>query len=277
MTDSNIQPALQRALLRLLKPLIKLLLRHGVPYAAFAQLSKQTYVDVARRDFALPGRKPTDSRVATITGLTRKEVARIRAIPTLATEPGLPERFHRAARVVYGWVHDKTYADATGKSSVLTLDGTFPNFTSLVKKYSGDMPPRAVLDELTHVGVVEILADGHLKLTAPAYIPNASESEKLRILGQDVAGLIRTIDHNIHGGQVPRFFQRKVYYDNLPTEALPALRILLNERGQALLEFIDQWMAAHDRDVNPKVTGTGRRAAGIGLYYFEDDGKVEEK
>jgi hypothetical protein len=77
--------------------------------------------------------------------------------------------------------------------------------------------------------------------------------------------------------QVPRFFQRKVYYDNLPTEALPELQILLNERGQALLEFIDQWMAAHDRDINPKVTGTGRRAAGIGLYYFEDDGKVEEK
>lgn len=277
MTESSIQPALHRALLRLLKPLIKLLLRHGIPFAAFAELSKRTYVDIARRDFALPGRKPTDSRVATITGLTRKEVARIRAIPSVGVEPGFLERFHRAARVVYGWVHDKTYADSSGKSSVLTLDGAHPNFTSLVKKYSGDMPPRAVLDELTHVGVVEMLTDGRLRLTAPAYIPNASESEKLRILGQDVAGLIRTIDSNIHEAHVPRFFQRKVYYDNLPMEALPELQILLNERGQALLEFIDQWMAAHDRDVNPKVTGTGRRAAGIGLYYFEDDGKVEEK
>lgn len=279
MNDSathNAHSPLSRALLRLLKPLVKLLLRHGVPFAAFAELAKRAYVDVAGRDFALPGRKQTDSRIATITGLTRKEVARLKAMPATNADPALLERYHRAGRVVYGWVHDAAYSSPTGEAAALNFDGEAPSFTTLAKRYSGDMPPRAILDELLHVGVVELRADGKLCLTARAYIPHASEAEKLRILGQDAAGLLRTIDRNIHEDALPRFFQRKVYYDNLPAEALPVLQALLNDRGQDLLEFIDQWMAAHDRDVNPQVTGTGRKAAGIGLYYFEDDGKIEE-
>mgnify|MGYP001823393977 FL=1 len=38
-----------------------------------------------------------------------------------------------------------------------------------------------------------------------------------------------------------------------------------------MLEFLDQWMAEHDRDVNPKAEGTGKKAAGIGVYYFEEE------
>ena len=38
-----------------------------------------------------------------------------------------------------------------------------------------------------------------------------------------------------------------------------------------MLEKFDQWMAAHDRDINPDVKGSGRKAAGIGIYYFEED------
>lgn len=274
--NHNAHSALSRALFRLLKPLVKLLLRHGVPYAAFAELAKRAYVDVARHEFALPGRKQTDSRIATITGLTRKDVARLKAMPAVSSDPALLERYHRAGRVVYGWVHDAAFASPAGGAAALSFDGEAPSFAALAKSYSGDMPPRAILDELLRVGVVELREDGKVHLTTRAYIPHASETEKLRILGQDAAGLLSTIDRNIHEGSLPRFFQRKVYYDNLPAEALPILQALLNDRGQALLEFIDQWMAAHDRDVNPHVTGTGRKAAGVGLYYFEDDGKIEE-
>ena len=118
---------------------------------------------------------------------------------------------------------------------------------------------------------VEKTDAGKYRLLERAYIPKAGEAEKLALLGRDVAGLIATMDANIHGLNENPYFQRKVFYDNMPQEALPKLRALLADRGQQLLEFLDQWMASHDRDVNPNVEGTGKKAAGIGVYYFEEE------
>jgi len=62
-----------------------------------------------------------------------------------------------------------------------------------------------------------------------------------------------------------------VCYDNLPSETLPDLRIMARDRAQALLEQLDRWMSERDRDFSPEVPGTGRKRAGVGIYYFEGD------
>lgn len=276
MTTDTRQKALFTAIFKLLKPLARLLLRNGVPYGVFTDIAKRAYVNVAMNEFGVDGRKQTDSRVATITGLTRKDVRKIKELGDDPRDEATIEKYNRAARVVYGWVHDPFYADTAGQSAVLPFDGNGPTFSGLVRAHSGDMPARAILDELLRVGVVERLADGRLRLLSRAYIPKSGETEKLRILGTDVAGLVATIDRNIHLKELEPFFQRKVFYDNLPHEAIPKLRAMLAERGQSLLEGMDQWMSQQDRDVNPKAGGTGRKAAGIGVYYFEDN-EFEEK
>jgi len=270
MSTSKSQQALYTAVFKLLRPLARALLRNGVPYAAFADLAKRAFVDVAMNEFEVPGKKQTVSRASTITGLSRKEVKRLMDIKD-EDDRDMVTRYNRAARVVYGWVHDTTYSAADGEAAELEFENGNPSFSSLVKTYSGDVPPRAILDELLKVGVVEKNSDGKIKLLARAYIPQHGTLEKLALLGRDVAGLISTMDENIHGVNETPKFQRKVFYDNLPQEALPKLQALLADKGQGLLEFLDQWMASNDRDANPEVTGTGRAAAGIGIYYFEED------
>ena len=76
--DSKATQTLSISVQKLLKPLFRLLLRYGIPYQAFAELAKQSYVAVAEEDFTLQGRKQTQSRIALLTGLTRKEVNRIK-------------------------------------------------------------------------------------------------------------------------------------------------------------------------------------------------------
>ena len=72
MADHNpIQAALNSAVLRLLRPLCRLLLRHNVPVAAFEELAKPVYVEVSLDDFGLPARKSPTSRASIRTGLTR--------------------------------------------------------------------------------------------------------------------------------------------------------------------------------------------------------------
>jgi Family of unknown function (DUF6502) len=272
---AQVTKALSAAITTLLRPLVRLLLRNHVPYRTFADLAKRVYVDVATEEFGIPGRKQSKSRVSVITGLSRKEVLRLKRLPA-PSDLGAVELYNRAARVIAGWVRDRRFGDESGQPTDLPFEGETVCFRELVKTYSGDAPARAVLDELVRVGVVERTPDGRIQLLERSFIPKTGEIDKIGILGVDAADLIGTIDHNILRPETP-FFQRKVSYDNLPSEALPELKKLAGEQAQTLLEHLDRWMSERDRDVNPLVPGTGRVRAGIGIYYFQEDHRGENE
>lgn len=264
---SRTQEVLGAAVLRILRPLVRVLLRHGVPFAAFAELAKRAYVDVASSDFRMGARKQSVSRVAVLTGLTRKEVRRIAEEPAPSAGEET-ERYNRAARVISGWATDPRYRDSDGQPRQLKLD---PEFSELVRRFSGDMPTRAVLDELLRVGAVTQENDGQLQLRVRTYVPEGRNADVLEILGTDVAALTAAIDHNMTCEPGDTWIQRKVLYDNLPEESLPKLRALAAEQGQRLLELLNDEMRVHDRDSNPEAEGTGRKTAMVGLYYFEGE------
>jgi len=257
------------AIRKLLRPLIRILIKNGVPYGAFIDIAKPLYVESAADIIESEGNKATNTRISTVTGMSRKEVQRLRD-ETEINDVWAFDRYNRAARVVAGWVRDTRFSDRHGQPAILAYDDGPVSFHAVVSAFSGDIPARTILEELLQAGVVKRLNDGRIQLLSRAYIPTGNQAEKLGILGTDVAGLIDTIAHNIYS-QEKAFFQRKVYYDNLPEEAIPRLQALVQERGQTLIEDLDQWMSAHDRDSNPAVEGSGRKAAGIGIYYFENE------
>jgi Family of unknown function (DUF6502) len=273
MTRRHSQPLIA-ALTVLLRPLVRILLRHGIPCDVFSAVARQVYVRVAAEEFVLPGKKQTTSRVSILTGLTRKEVRRIMTTADVEDQEAT-DRYNRAARVIAGWVRDKGYHDKAGNPIALPVEGKDTSFGALVRCYSGDMPVRAMLDELLRVGAVRKTKDGRIRLTARFYVPERSETDKLQILGTDTADLIATIAHNLTAQAVARF-QRKVMYDNVPVEAVREIQHHSAERAQAFLEDTDRWLSQQDRDVNPAVKGTGRKRVGIGLYYFEDDVQTSE-
>ena len=69
---------LHAPLARLLRPLVRLCIRGGMTFPALTQLFRELFVNVAEHDFALEGKEQTDSRVSLLTGIHRKEVARLR-------------------------------------------------------------------------------------------------------------------------------------------------------------------------------------------------------
>jgi hypothetical protein len=266
--NTGLGAALSEAAQAVLRPLVRILLRNGVAYGAFAELTRRVYAEVAEREFALAGRKQTVSRISTLTGLTRKEVTRIQSEegPSQADN----ERYNRPARVIGGWVREKRYHDRRGRPAELQMEGDARSFSALVREFSGDIPPRAMADELARVGAIEIMPDGKVRLLTRAYIPRGDQVEKLGILGADVADLIRTIDHNLTCAPGEAYFQRRVSYDNIPREMLPTLTKQLSRKAQSCLESMDRVLAAADRDRSPAVKGTGRARTGVGIYYFEE-------
>lgn len=268
------RPALASAVRSVLRPLVRILLRNGVTLWAFVEYAKQIYVDLASNEFGVPGRQPSVSRVSLLTGLTRKEVSRLWEQDESAGVDSA--RYSRAAQVVSGWVRSAGFRDASGEPAELPFEGARKSFSELVRRFGADVPPRAVLDELLQSGAVERTAAGRLRLLTRAYVPRTDDAEKLGILGTDVADLISTVDHNIVCPPERAFFQRKVAYDKLVAECLPELRERAARRGQTLLEALDAFMSAHDRDTNPSVPGTGSHRAVLGIYYYEEPMNPED-
>ena len=267
--------ALATACTQLLRPLVRILLRNNVSHQTLADLAKQVYVEVANSEFGIRGKKQTISRIAILTGLTRKEVQRLLA-PKTRADAVPSEEYHRAARVITGWVKDPDFGNK-GRPFPLRMEGKRASFSELVKRYSGDIPVRAMLDELLRVGAVKQLKDGRICLLSRGYIPQKGTAEKLRVLGTDTADLVATIDYNVYQRPSKPRFQRKVMYDNVPVEAAKEFQILAAAQGQELLESLDRWLSHRDRDVNPALKGIGRTRVGLGIYHFEEPLDAERK
>ncbi|AOY86743.1 hypothetical protein BKP64_00320 [Marinobacter salinus] len=271
---------LHQALFRILRPLARLLLRNGIPFGEFSELVKRAYVEAALEDFTDGRRKPTDSRAAVMTGLTRKEVKRQREI-LAGEDAGARDVLHtnRASRVVSGWVHDFAFQAKDGEPAMLAFDGP-GSFSELVRRYSGDMPPRAVLDELLRVGVVAVDQNsGKLVLRQRAYVPAGDSEEMLQIFGEDVSDLIATIDHNLGSRDVDQqpLFQRTLTYNNIPPEILDQWREYAGSESQALLEKLDTWLGPHDRDISgQQANGDSGESVrtGVSIFYFEDPNRT---
>lgn len=266
--EKSARGVLHTAVARILRPLVRILLKNGISYRTFADIARSQFVEIAQKEFGIEGRKQSVSRVAVITGLTRKEVTRLLKF-SVPSDREKSDRYNRSTRAISGWRRDRDFFNSMGRPDILAVSGPGKTFQQLVARYSGDIPYRAVLDELLRAGIVECPDENRVKLIKQAYLPRGDEAMKIHILGIDTSYLIDTISHNLQGGESEAFFQRKVLYDNLPDEVLPTLRRLSSKSAQALLEKLDKWLSGHDRDINPQVEGEGRNTAGIGIYYFE--------
>lgn len=260
---------IQNALQRLLRPLVRLLLRHGMTYDEFAEVARRSYVDVASRDFQIEGRKQTIARVAMLTGIQRKEVSRLQKLQDEGNEK-IESNYNRGARITSGWRRDDLFSNI-GQPRSLPVEGE-DSFATLVKKYSGDLPHRAVLDELLRTGVVAVDADDLVTLINEAgYVPTESEAEQINILGQATADLLETITHNINPESTDKRLQLSVAYNNLPDEAVTQFKAMAQSDSFELLKQFDTWLAEHDRDTNAAITGEGERnRAGVGIYFFQE-------
>lgn len=260
------------AIHRLLRTVVRHLIEQGITYPALTQMTKEIYLEVAEAEFALPFKRQTDSRLALVTGLNRKEISRLRRLrkkpkATVALEANL------VTHVIGRWMAGPPYATADGTPRRLAYDSERPSvasFARLVREMRVDIPVRSVLDELLRVGVVALLADGGVELRREAHIPTDDLAAKLTLLGTDPAEVFGTIMHNIEHSDAPRL-QRKVAYDNVGADALAEIRAAARRTGEQFIRRANTLLAAHDRDRNPRAAGGRRTRVVLGTYYHEEE------
>lgn len=263
------------AVIHILKPLVRLLLRQGIAYGAFCDLVKQAYVDVADTEFSLPGKAQTVGRISTLTGLTRKEVTATLNSPVEPDLEILNQSHNRAARVLSAWVREVDFQDGDGQPAELPLRGD-KSFNELVKRFSGDVATATIADELSRIGAIEQTNKNCVRLIKKTYIP-IDENEKLIMGCRHISDLIRTIDHNVHASEELPLFERITAYNAIPKPSLISLREKVREiAGHHLIEF-DKLVASYSHSPTKESGSVNSKdyRVGVGIYYFERSGSSE--
>jgi hypothetical protein len=267
--SNSVKPGLLSAFKVLLRPLVRILLRHGISFAEFADILKAVYVEIAVTEFKVDGKRGTKSRIAVITGLTRKEVSRVVEVAG-AENQGAKSNLNRVARVLAGWHTDPDFIGPYGMPLEIRYeDGGLSTvtFSTLVRRYSGDMSPRSMLDELMRVGAVVETEPSWLKVLRRVYEPQTLAQDNFERVGEVVKNFVDTVDFNLQKEKLGAGrFERIVYSpEGIRNEDMPRFDRYIKERCQALLEEIDNWIAQLEvpEKGNRNVTHTG-----IGIYHY---------
>ena len=273
----DVQRDLVQAAAETLRPFVERLLRIGVPFGVLQLSLRELFVRVAESKLEAPGKRQTDSQIALVTGINRKEVKRIRATKS-APKPPRSFSINQATSLVSRWMSDPETTDARGRPLALPYQADRgPSFMKLARKLTGDLAAGVLLDELVRSGAVERRSDGVVILRGNAYVPKVAEGG-LQILGEDSAELADTILRNVFSEEAERLLQRKVFYDNLGSEAASRVRRQMRREGERFLQRIDRVLSRYDRDRNPNAPGGERMYAALGIYFFESlfDAKREQ-
>ncbi len=275
MTDNA---PLQAAVLRILRPIVRVLIGRRVPFPELLDRLKELYVAVAVRDYELDGKRMTDSRISLITGLQRKDIKTIRA----RLDGASAERDAGAGplpRVMTLWQTSARYLTPDGDPLPLPrhAEPGRPSFESLVAEISRDIHPRTVLDELLRLGLVELdPIIGLLRPTSEAFLPGRDDAALLGYFGANLGDHAEASAANVLAAPAPGpFFERAVHYNQLTPDSVAALETLARDlQTKALVRLNAEALALQTRD-RGKAEATGRFRCGA--FIFLSDRSQPEK
>lgn len=260
------------AALRLLRPLVRLLIRHGVAYPAFAASLKSVFLEAAREELRDSGQKSTDAALSLLSGVHRRDIRTLSGSPP--NSESVDERPRNlASEVVTRWISDPAYLDAAGLPLALPRYGDAPSFDSLVQSVSGDIRARALLAELSRLGIAES-SESQVRLLAPGFVPREGFAEMVALLGDNVVDHLAAAAQNLDGKH--NFLEQAIFVDELTQESVDALHLAAAKAWQqAFRTVMREAQARFDHDQLHATPEQRTQRARFGSYFYgskNDDG-----
>ena len=256
--------ALLHAIERLVLPMARLAVAKGMPFAVVEAQLKQAFVQAAREAHPhLPTHRAV-SRIATTTGLNRREVTRL-----TQERPSLPQRRPVAAELFARWANDRAYRDRRGRPRVLPRQGEGPSFESLAQSVTRDVHPRSLLDELLRLGLaLHDVETDTVALVRDAFVPRGDAERMLGFLGDTVADHLGAAVANVlNDGR--EHFEQAIFADELSAESIEHIRGLISAHWQnATAALVPAIEALIEQD---RAAGRSQdRRLRIGLFSYTD-------
>jgi hypothetical protein len=296
----------ERTALRMLRPIIRWLVQQGVTFPQFSESLKHLFLDEARNELAARAARkpastelkpPTDSALSLLSGVHRRDIRNFRAaeqafesarveagaqelsVGQIATsDPNAPQlaksRFGLSAQVVARWFSDPIYLDINEQPILLKRAGPI-SFDALVASISTDVRPRAVLEQLLHLGLVEI-NDDQVRLVGAGFAPRADWNALSASATDNLTDHLRAAIDNLDGKQ--NWLEQAIFSDEMSAESVQKLHVAASAAWRVnhrKLMQLAQQLYEQDR-ANREVSERVYRAR-IGMYYYDEQTAVNHQ
>ena len=257
-----------------MRPIVRILLRYGIGYREFLEVLKTAYVDIASVDFGIRGRPTNISRIAVMTGLTRKEVRRLRnkiadgsIRVSVKTTP--------LADVLHHWHAQDEFTNSSGRPKTIPFAGDSGSFSRLVKRFGGDIPAGAMRTELKRVGAVRENDDGSLTVQDRSFQASEDHDKLITTLIHAVYPVLANTVHNTDPDRPDATWANKVIHTRLVRAGESGrLRRITEDRIVAFAESMDDiFMAYESIQSDDEKVDSENNALAVGVFYFEERDK----
>ena len=259
------EASLVQAFDALLAPLARLAVARGMRFAVAEEVFKRAFVQAARTAHAGASGMRDVSRVATTTGLTRREVTRLSTdTPATASTRRSP-----ATEIFTRWSSSRKLRSKNGDPRPLPRQGAAPSFEALAQSVTRDVHPRSMLDELCRLGLARLDADTDtVHLLQHAFVPRDDEARMVEFLSRNVGDHLSGAVANVLA-EKRKHFEQAVFADELSDESLVVAIKLINAQWRALTAaVVPELEALIDND---RVAGRiADQRLRVGLYSYSE-------
>ena len=260
--ESETQQALAEALAAVLRPLARLAVARGLPFGEAEERLKRAFVEAAQG--VAPAASRQVSRIATATGINRREVTRLlEAAPAAAA--ARPRSV--ASEVFAHWTTARRFRERRGAPRVLPRVGQGASFETLAQSVTTDVHPRSILAELVRLGLATHDAERDtVALVGDAFVPRGDTLRMLGLVGDNVGDHLAAAADNVLG-DAPRHFEQAVFADALSADSLQRVRALVTAQWKALIEALVPALEQMIEDDRTRGRALDQRLR-IGLYAY---------
>ena len=226
------EAALVSAFEALLEPLAALAVARGLSCPTAEALMRRAWVQAASRAHdSMPSHRRV-SRIATATGLSRREVTRL---TTEDPETADPLRRPLSSEVFARWLTDPATRGADGRPARLPRVGPAPSFEALAQSVTKDVHPRAMLEELQRLGLVRLdPVTDEVQLRESAFVPRGDRLRMLELLAANTSDHLRAAVDNVLGSR-REHLEQAVFADELSRDSLQAISAQIKDEWQDLM------------------------------------------
>jgi hypothetical protein len=273
---TNVRSAARKALLQLLEPLAGFVLDSGLStfeLQSILRVATVRSVAAKQREF---GRRLSISGIAASTGIPRGEISRILHNADDARVERWGLRQQSTNRILEAWHQSPRFADPNGRPAILKIYGRGATFESLVRSYGRGIPTRAMLDELTTTGAVEVLSVQRVRANESVAVNRGMNSPAIRAFGDSATALLSTMLLNMRYPDRSQFVASTAATSFFPN-ALPLLRKQVSRKGADFLaELQDDFLSALPVARRGRNQAEDQRVS-VTVFYYEQPHKETKR
>ena len=251
-----------------LRPIARLMLHQGIGARPIIELLKFVMVDIATAEFGKPGKTASISAVSRLTGLSRKEVRRLRDKGDFDIdyeELSRPDRSY----ILSHWYKQDRFLDKNGQPKELEIGPGPGTFTDLVLESTGGDAVEKHLNRLLEENCVSLTADNKVCIERREW---TIADDLPKLFGEAMGSLANTIDKNWRRDPVDSLCQRTVYTSIVDPDKVGIFRRVARDRISSFTEEIDDLLVSVESDSGEPFYDTDGQELlrlGVGAFYFE--------